>query len=101
MEIEREQCDKIWRNFCHFSKSLQVFGKFLTVYFLFGKMLSTLWQICDIIGLILIAAKGHILKNNLTIWSHTECECVNQREGECGGKQNGKKERERKREIMT
>ena len=24
---------------------LQVFGKYLTVYFLFGKMLSLLWQI--------------------------------------------------------
>ena len=31
-------------------KSLEVFGKFLTVYFLFGKMLSLLWQTCDIIG---------------------------------------------------
>ena len=37
--------------FHHFRKRLQVFGKFLTVYFLFGKMLSLLWQICDIIGL--------------------------------------------------
>ena len=56
--------------FRHFGKSLQVFGKFLTVYFLFGKMLSTLWQICDIIGLIFIASNGQTLKNNLTIWSH-------------------------------
>ena len=56
--------------FCHFGKSLQVFGKFLTVYFLFGKMLSILWQIWDIIGIIFIAANGQILKNNLTIWSH-------------------------------
>ena len=56
--------------FGHFGKSLQVFGKFLTVYFLFGKMLSLLWQICDIIGLYFIVANGQILKNNLTIWSH-------------------------------
>ena len=40
--------------FHHFGKSLQVLGKFLIVYFLFGKMLTLLWQICDIIGLIFI-----------------------------------------------
>ena len=56
--------------FRHFVKSLQVFGNFLTVYFLFGKMLSLLWQICDIIGLIFNVANVQILKNNLTIWSH-------------------------------
>ena len=39
----------------------------LIVYFLFGKMLSLLWQICDIIGVIFIVASGQILKNNLTI----------------------------------
>ena len=33
-------------------------------------MLSILWQICDIIGQILIAANGQILKNKLIIWSH-------------------------------
>ena len=60
--------------FWHFGKSLQVFGKFLTVYFLFGKMLILLWQICDIIGLIFAVANGQILKNNLTIWSH----CIQQ-----------------------
>ena len=38
--------------------SLQVFGKFLMVYFLFGKMPSLLWPICDIIGLIFIATNG-------------------------------------------
>ena len=53
-----------------FGKSLQVFGKFLTVYLLIGKMLSLLYQICDIIGLIFFVANGQILKNNLTIWSH-------------------------------
>ena len=53
--------------FCHFGKTLQV--KFLKVYFLFGKVLSLLWQIWYIIGLILIFANGQILKNNLTIWS--------------------------------
>ena len=42
----------------------------MTVYFLFGKMLSLFWQICDIIGLIFIVANGLILKNNITIWSH-------------------------------
>ena len=56
--------------FRHFGKSLQVLGKFLIVYFLFGKMLSLLWQICDIIGLIFIVANGQILKNNITIRSH-------------------------------
>ena len=43
---------------------------FLTAYFLFGKMLRLLWQICNFIGLIFILANGQILKNNLTIWSH-------------------------------
>ena len=42
----------------------------LMVYFLFGKMLNLLWQICDIIGLIFIVAHGQILKNNIAIWSH-------------------------------
>ena len=46
------------------------FGNFLTVYFVFGKILMWLWQICDIIGLICIVANDQILKNNLTIWSH-------------------------------
>ena len=54
--------------FCHFGKTLQV--KFLKVYFLFGKVLSLLWQIWYIIGLNLIVGNGQILKNNLTIWSH-------------------------------
>ena len=63
------QCDQIWRNFAT-GKILQVFGSFLTVYLLFGKILSIIWQICEIIGLIFIAANGQILKNNLTIWSH-------------------------------
>ena len=31
---------------------------------------SWLWLICDIIGPIFIIAKGQILKNNLTNWSH-------------------------------
>ena len=55
--------------FHHFGKSLQI-NQFFTVYFWFGKMLSLIWQICDIIGLIFIVANGQILKNNLTIWSH-------------------------------
>ena len=33
-------------------------------------MLSPLWQICDIIGLIFIVANGQILKNNILMWSH-------------------------------
>ena len=56
--------------FRHFGKTLKVVSKFLTVYFLSGKMLSLLWQICDNIGLIFIVVNGQILKNNLTIWSH-------------------------------
>ena len=53
-----------------FGECLQVLGKFLAVRFLFGKMLSLLWQKCDIIGLIFIASNGQILKNNLKLWSH-------------------------------
>ena len=56
--------------FHHFGKSLPVFGKFLTVHFILGKILSWLWQIWDIIGLIFTIANGQIFKNNLTIWSH-------------------------------
>ena len=41
---DSDQCDQIRQNFTKIRKSLQVFGKFLTVYFLFGKMLSLLWQ---------------------------------------------------------
>ena len=40
------------------------------VYFLFCKMLSLLWQMCDIIGLIFTFVNAQLLKNNLTIWSH-------------------------------
>ena len=62
------------RSFCSLKStilhSLQVFGKILADYFLFGKKLSQLWQICDIIWLIFSVTNGQILKNNLTIWSH-------------------------------
>ena len=58
--------------FRHFGKSLQVFGKSFNVYYLFGKMLSLFWQICDIIGLIFNVANGQILKYDLTIWSHRD-----------------------------
>ena len=61
--------------FHHFGISLKVLSKFLTVYFLFGKMLSLLWQTCDIIELIFIVANGQILKKNLTIWSHCRKLC--------------------------
>ena len=56
--------------FHHFGKSLQVFGQFLMVYFLTGKMLSPLWQIGNVFGLIFITANGQILKNIISIWSH-------------------------------
>ena len=42
------------------------FGKFLTVYFLFGKIVNLHF----ISGLIFIIENGQILKQNLTIWSH-------------------------------
>ena len=54
----------------YFGENLHVFGKFLTVYFLPGRMVSLLWLICYIVGLIFIVANGQILKNNLIIWSH-------------------------------
>ena len=56
--------------FCHLGKTLKVFGKYLTIYFWFGKMMNLHWKICDIIGLIFSAANRQILKNNRTIWSH-------------------------------
>ena len=69
-----EQCDQIWQNLANL---------------LFGKMLTLLWQICDIIRLIFIVANGQKLKNNLSIWSHwsrgrnylvftREMECIEQ-----------------------
>ena len=51
-------------------KELQVVSKFLTVHFLFGKILGLLRQICDIIGLAFNVANGQILKYNLTIRLH-------------------------------
>ena len=51
-----------------FGKRLQVFVKKFDSLFLFGKMLSLLWQNYYIIGLIFIVAKGHIFEtkfNNL------------------------------------
>ena len=60
----------VWPDLTKFRKSLQIFGKFLTVLFLLCKLLSLLWKIYDIFGLIFIAANGQILKNDLTIWPH-------------------------------
>ena len=69
--------ESAWKHFwtclisvTRFGEILQVFGIFLRVYLLLGKMLSLLWQFCDIIGLIFIVENGQILKNNQTIWSH-------------------------------
>ena len=67
--VPHHQCDQIWQNFA----TLANVNKYLAnvwQFILFGKMLSIFWQICDIIGLIFIAANGQILKNILTIWSH-------------------------------
>ena len=65
-----DQCDQFGRNFAMLAKVYGKFVQFSTVLFLFCKILSLLWQICDIIGLFVIVANGQILKNNLTIWSH-------------------------------
>ena len=70
------QRDQIWRNFATFAKN-QILCNISTVYFLFGTMLSLLWNIGPIIGLIFIVANDQILKNNLTIWSH--CLRLNQK----------------------
>ena len=70
--VVKEQCDQICRNFATLAKVYKSLEFFWTVSFLFGKMLSLLWQICDIIGLIFILATGQILKNNQTILSHSK-----------------------------
>ena len=49
--------------FSHFGNILHVFDIYWTLDFLFGKMLSLLWRIWYIIGVIFIVASGHILKN--------------------------------------
>ena len=72
----------VWPNFAkllQFGKTLQVVNNFLTIYFLFGKMLSQIWQIWYIIGLILIVVNGQILKNNLTIRSQWSSRTIDQR----------------------
>ena len=67
-------CQKI--SMTRFGEILPLWQKFTSLWqkfdslFLFGKMLSLLWQICDIVGLIFSVANGQIFKNNLTIWSH-------------------------------
>ena len=53
-----KQCDQIWRIFTTLAKVY----KFLTFYFLFGKMLSLLWQICDIIGYFSLLQMAKYLK---------------------------------------
>ena len=53
--------------FRHCGKNLTCLWQFFTVYFLFGKILSQLWQIYYIIGLIFIVANCQILIGNLTI----------------------------------
>ena len=57
------EISSLWQNFTSF-------WQILTVYFLFGKILSLLWKIWYTVGLIFIVANAKILKNNLIIWSH-------------------------------
>ena len=64
--IESVSTLSVWPDLAKFRH----FGKFLTVYFLLGKLLSPLWLIYDILGQIFFAANGQILKNYLTVWSH-------------------------------
>ena len=77
------QCNNIQQHLLRLQRIVTRFGKilplwqkfkslwqFLTAYFLFGKVLNLLWQICEIVGLIFIFANGQMLKNNLTLWSH-------------------------------
>ena len=59
----------LWRdNVTRFGKILPLRQKFtrfwekITVYYLFGKILSLLWQICDIIGLVLVVVNDKIFK---------------------------------------
>ena len=53
----------LWQKFANIC---QIFDSLRLIW----QMMSILLHICDIIGLIFIAANGQILKNNLTIWSH-------------------------------
>ena len=63
LEFGASQCDQIWQILAHFQKSTSLWQ-------IFDGLFIILWQICDIIGLILIVTNGQILKNNLTTWSH-------------------------------
>ena len=64
-------------NFRHFGKILRVFGKFIDGIFPIWQMLSLLWQIGYIIGLIFIVAYGKIVYNNINIWSHWSIKLFN------------------------
>ena len=66
----RMQCDEIWRNWAKICIKFTSLWQILTAYFLLGKMLSLLWQIGDIVGLIFSVPNGKILINNPKIWSH-------------------------------
>ena len=58
---EQEQCDQIWRFFCHIGTILKVLGNFLWVYLVFGEMFILLWQKCYAIGQVFIVVDSHIL----------------------------------------
>ena len=69
LECRRRYMPSVWPDL----EKFRHFGKFLMVYLWFGKMISQLCQICDIIGLIFSVANDQILKYNWTIWSHCIC----------------------------
>ena len=74
---------KIWRTHSFYLTrwlwiELGMISKIIShCFFLFGKMLSLLWQNSDIIRLIFIVANGQILKNYLAIWSHCSYATLN------------------------
>ena len=43
-KMSQRQCDQFWGKFATLAKFQKSLAKFLTVYFLFGKVLSLLWQ---------------------------------------------------------
>ena len=61
-DMNWKQCIQIWPNYATLAK-FYVFGKFLRVYLVLGKMQSLLWQI-------FVVVNRQNRANNLSIWSH-------------------------------
>ena len=56
-------CDQIWRNFAALATNWDIFGHICKVHFVFGKVVSPIWDNLYDFGQIFIVVNGQILKN--------------------------------------